>query len=405
MHGALTFSSNAGRLWCSLAFCGYCCCWLQATLIPPRIFTTNPEAAHQSCRSVNICGVSPARCTPEYELRTSHAAIVQFVDGAPPPCNTSAPLRCKDYDTLAPACCTNACYPIGAPAFTTMPLIPANVATGGLRLTYPELSPFETDVAKCPVPRGRNLEAPRHVSIVLQCEPATPGVRFDPVVASTLCGYSITAYSATACGVPIPSMAPFPPYVAPPSPTVSDSSSTSRTPARTRSSSRSSRATVSSSATASPSQSPDETPTPTPLVVGYYSSLDRDVGIGSGGVIFGVVCAACCVMLSHRRMFPWQWEGDVGGQQQRVALLEDEAVADGAGDDADVDAAGDRARNDADSGRHDDTREDVHPSVGRITRHAAAIELPRWPTSALPPAPAPAGEPQPACVTSRVAQQ
>ena len=46
--------------------------------------------SHARNRSVNICGASPLRCTPSYELRVSQGAVVQFVGGPPPPCNASA---------------------------------------------------------------------------------------------------------------------------------------------------------------------------------------------------------------------------------------------------------------------------------------------------------------------------
>ena len=275
---------------------------------------------------LNICGFSPWRCTPTNEIRASRGTVIQWQGDDPAGCQ----LNCTDWDTLAPACCSAHCTVIGSSTFYTVANNASDVAGGGVTLVFAPRPSAPTDPFPCPLAaEPRTLEILRSVAINLQCDPAsndTSVVTFDPVVETSACVYAVTGYSAAACGrsSSIPSDSPSTSASSSASPSVTPSSSATGTPSRTDtpSSSRtgapsitpssSSSSSGSASSSTTPLVSPPPTTSPAAAYV-YYSNLDRDMGIGVGGLFAGVLLSALVVMGSHRRVFPWQWEGGGGG--------------------------------------------------------------------------------------------
>ena len=269
---------------------------------------------------LNICGFSPWICTPEYELRTSRGVGLQF--NGPDPANCD--LSCKDWDTLQPACCfAPGCAVYASQSFYTLPNDMANLATGGVTIYFAQSPISATDPFPCPqAPSPRTLEVPRQLTITLLCDTTTNDttlVSFDQISESVPCIYSLTGYTAAACGkqqvLPSPSSSN--------SATPSGSTTASVTPSSSRTSSASGTQSGSPSltGTSSPSQTQTGTPTPvptpsTPSGYVYFSGLDRDLSIASGGLFTGILLSALVVMGSYRRMFPWQWGAQYSDLQQ-----------------------------------------------------------------------------------------
>ena len=281
-------------------------------------------------RYLNICGRSPQSCTPRWEERSSISAVTQFPGEGAGSCDN---LDCTDWDTLQPSCCTADCIRIAEPTGIHTDFVdPANIRTGGLRITWAVVSPSEAlpSSYNCGPQDGRSLPIVRTASVVLSCDTSHDDASvlvLGDVVENPRCTYMIPGRTPAACGVLAP-IAPNASFsfscsatpVTSPDKTPSPSSSSSLSPVMTQS------GTTTPTSTSTVIPRPSSTQAPRDPGYAFVSSLDRDASVALGGFAVGIALSAAVVTLSLKRMLPWQHarrRGGAGG----VLLVEADAAA------------------------------------------------------------------------------
>jgi len=258
----------------------------------------------------NVCGDSPFICAePGIAQYVSYGTAIQIFTSEPVPTG-----QCPTWDSSDLVNCTQSCVPISTSgAMLVTALDPTNVATGGLRLTFPAPGDSPADPFSCNS-NANGIPTLRNVAIILKCDNASTATNVTwagQPEEPTECNYLITGTSAAACGrvVPSPSASPSFTSTASVTGTVTGSATASATSESTGTASGTASSTATATGTSVPSNSNSPLPSASSVqIFGVAASpLDVQVGIGASGVFVGMAAAFLLVGLGTRGYLPWQW--------------------------------------------------------------------------------------------------
>lgn len=240
--------------------------------------------------SFNIGGDIPRRCSPDFESYNSRGAVIQFFSGETPACDALGK-TCHDWDGDDPdtlVCCDYTCLVLATDFLSFSQLQPETPIISGFRIDYPPAPDIPGAPYPCAPDSSRpNIPALRTVALEVACNPSSgPGLSNVLANEFATCQYLITAQSADACPSILPSTSSGSSSV---SATISSSPTASPTLTVTASPTSSSSPTLTSSTTAS--AAPKES---------YFSSADRDAGVGFAGAAIGATISLVSVYLGQR---------------------------------------------------------------------------------------------------------